>query len=69
MHESAFGDPSLVLDQKLVHDRNLSRRTTKADESELQPESKSFPEGGMGWLFFPDRICWFIHFARQMQNK
>lgn len=44
MQEAPFGDPAPVLDQLLMHDRNLPGWTTKADETHLQPEGECLPK-------------------------
>ncbi len=44
VQEAAFGNPAPVIDQLLMHDRNLAGRTAEADEAELEPEQESFAE-------------------------
>jgi hypothetical protein len=45
--EPTLGDPRAPLDKLLVHDRDLPRRPTKANKSELQPEAKRLSLGGL----------------------
>lgn len=54
MQKTAFGNPLLSVDQKLMHDRNLTRRAAKADKAQLEPEVKCFPEGRLYWLSHGD---------------
>jgi hypothetical protein len=44
MEETALGNPLAPLDELLVQDRDLPRRTAEADEAELEPEAERFPE-------------------------
>lgn len=50
--ENGLGNPAPVLDQFLMHDRNLSGRTAKADKTQLHPEPERLLQGtGLGLTF------------------
>jgi hypothetical protein len=55
VQEVVFGQPASPLDKLLVHDCDLSGRSTEADSAELGPESQSF---AVTWRW---RGCGFIH--------
>jgi hypothetical protein len=44
MQESLLGNPAFSLDQVLMHDGNLSGRTSEADKAELEPVPKRLAE-------------------------
>src|SRR5687768_5439710 len=44
VQKTSLRNPTPVLDQLLMHDRNLAGGTAKADEAELQPEKKGLSE-------------------------
>ena len=50
MQKTVFGYPPAPLDQLLMHDADLARRTTEADETQLEPIIKRFTKRyGRGW--------------------
>jgi len=48
VQEAALGNPAPVLDQFLMHDRNLAGRSAKTDETQLEPEHEGFAEWNAG---------------------
>jgi hypothetical protein len=44
MQKPMLGDPTSALDQFLMHDSDLTRRSTETDEAELQPVTKRLGE-------------------------
>jgi hypothetical protein len=46
MKEPSITDPSLLLDQFVMHDGDVSCGAAEADPSQLEPELQRFPEGG-----------------------
>ena len=42
VQEPLFADPPLLVDDQLVHQRNLSRWTAKAEEADLEPYPRGF---------------------------
>jgi hypothetical protein len=48
VQEAPLADPAPALDELAVHDRDLPRRATEADEAELEPETKRAPEAHGG---------------------
>ena len=45
MQESCITDPSLFLDQLILHDGDVSAGTAEADPPQLPPEKERFREG------------------------
>ncbi|HWO32851.1 MAG TPA: hypothetical protein VNO32_28985 [Candidatus Acidoferrum sp.] len=44
MEEALVADPPPLLNQFVVHDRNVSGGAAEADPSQLEPETQRFPE-------------------------
>jgi len=45
MEEASVADPSLLLDQLVMHDGDVSGCTAEADPSQLAPETERCPKG------------------------
>ena len=45
MKEPSITDPSLLLDQFVMHDGDVSGSAAEADPSQLEPETQRFAEG------------------------
>jgi len=47
--EPSVADPSLLLDQFVMHDGNVSRSAAKGDPSQLEPKPECLPERRPGY--------------------
>ncbi|CEP74680.1 hypothetical protein MS6671_pA0010 (plasmid) [Klebsiella pneumoniae] len=67
VEKTGLGNPAPVLDQFLMHDRNLSGRTAKADKTQLHPEPERLLQGdrlGLNVFLCQRQQLRFVHHGR-----